>query len=68
MVILHIAGWLSILLINLLDMDDMTIRTRTLNINIPMWIIYIALFYINYSILIPKLLFRKKKSWKLILP
>lgn len=60
MVILHIAGWLSILLINLLDMDDMTIRTRTLNINIPMWIIYIALFYINYSILIPKLLFRKK--------
>ncbi len=54
---LHLAAWLFVLLLNLLAIDRFEWEHQLRSQN---WIIYLVIFYINYSVLLPKLMFRKK--------
>ena len=54
---LHLAAWLFVLLLNLLAIDRFEWEHQLRSQN---WIIYLVIFYVNYSVLLPKLMFRKK--------
>lgn len=61
-VFIHIAGWLFIIFINIMDIEKMEIRSYMLMMQVSMWIVYIVLFYLNFSLLIPKLLLRRRTT------
>ena len=56
---IHVLTWLLILLINYIFLKNYIINFD-LTFHILIWAIYISLFYICYSFLIPIFLFRKK--------
>lgn len=56
---IHLTIWLVILLINFSFLKNYVINFD-LTFHILIWIVYIVLFYINYSFLIPVFLLRKK--------
>jgi two-component system, LytTR family, sensor kinase len=56
---IHIIIWLLVLLINFSFLKNYVFNFD-LTFHILTWIVYISLFYINYSFLIPVFLFRKK--------
>jgi hypothetical protein len=56
---IHIIIWLLIFLTNLIFLKNYVINFD-LRFHILTWIVFIALFYINYSILIPYFLLRKR--------
>ncbi len=56
---IHLTIWLVILLINFSFLKNYVIHFD-LTFHILIWIVYIVLFYINYSFLIPVFLLRKK--------
>ncbi len=56
---IHIIIWLLIFLTNFIFLKNYVINFD-LRFHIMTWIVYIALFYINYSFLIPFFLLRKK--------
>lgn len=61
-VIFHLLGWIVVLFINVLDIENMTVRSGVVYFQLPMWIIYILLFYFNYLVLIPKLANRSRHT------
>ena len=56
---IHILTWLMLLMINYVFLKNYVINFD-LTFHILMWAIYISVFYISYSFLIPIFLFRKK--------
>ncbi len=56
---IHVSIWLLILLLNFLFIKNFSIKVHIVY-HIYFWLIYAALFYVNYMILMPKLFFRKK--------
>lgn len=63
-IVLHILAWGIILSINISQFGgyfghEESVYKIYFMINAPIWLIYLSLFYINYSIFIPKLLFKQ---------
>jgi two-component system, LytTR family, sensor kinase len=56
---IHFIIWVLILLINFVFLKNYAINFD-LTFHILIWVVYISLFYINYSFLIPVFLLRKK--------
>ncbi len=56
---IHLLSWLVILLINFIFLKDYALNFDV-RFHILIWIVYISLFYINYSFLIPVFLLRKR--------
>jgi two-component system LytT family sensor kinase len=56
---IHLVTWLVILLVNFSFLKNYVINFD-LTFHVLIWIVYIALFYINYSFLIPVFLLRKQ--------
>jgi two-component system, LytTR family, sensor kinase len=56
---IHLIIWMLILMINFVFLKNYAINFD-LTFHILIWLVYISLFYINYSFLIPAFLLRKK--------
>jgi two-component system, LytTR family, sensor kinase len=56
---IHLITWLVILLVNFTFLKNYLVNFD-LTFHILIWIVYIAIFYINYSFLIPVFLLRKQ--------
>jgi two-component system, LytTR family, sensor kinase len=56
---IHVIIWVLILMINFVFLKNYAINFD-LTFHILIWVVYISLFYINYSFLIPVFLLRKK--------
>ncbi|MDE7355832.1 MAG: histidine kinase [Rikenellaceae bacterium] len=52
---IHIAAWLGVLIFTIVNIDGMSINSHSLHFKLPLWILSIILFYINYLILLPRL-------------
>lgn len=59
-VLLHTSAWAVVLLLSMLDTETMTINKFMVKHSAPLWMFYIVVFYINYLILMPRFLFKKK--------
>ena len=57
---LHTAAWLVVLVITLVNTEDMSINTWQLKFDLPMWFCYLAIFYVNYLVLIPRLMMKRR--------
>lgn len=58
---IHVSVWLLLFFLNYLIVRDYSVTFQTwFEIKIKIWLIYIALFYINFLFLMPYFLFRKK--------
>lgn len=57
---LHTAAWLVVLVITLVNTDDMRFNTWQLKFNLPMWFCYLFIFYVNYLVLIPRLMIKRR--------
>lgn len=63
-IILHLSAWALIILISIVFFDRTTPFNNPAKVNwrndLLIWMIYVLLFYLNYTVLMPKLLFRRK--------
>ncbi|MFI3262833.1 MAG: sensor histidine kinase [Rikenellaceae bacterium] len=57
-VIFHTLSWVIILFITIFDIENVALRTNTISYQLPIWVTYIILFYLNYLVLIPYILLR----------
>lgn len=57
---LHTAAWLVVLIITLFNTEDMSFDTWQLKFNLPMWFCYLTIFYVNYLVLIPRLITKRR--------
>ncbi|MFI3268297.1 MAG: histidine kinase [Rikenellaceae bacterium] len=57
-VIFHLLSWFIVLFITIFDVENVTIRTATISYQLPLWITYIILFYLNYLLFVPYILQR----------
>ena len=56
---IHVVIWLMVFSINYIFLKNNVIKFD-LKFNLLTWVVYISLFYISYSFLIPYFLFKKK--------
>lgn len=61
----HLAGWVGLFLLNFLVLSNYPIKINTV-FHIKVWILYIVVFYLNYLVLMPYLMVRKKVLWYII--
>lgn len=59
-IIIHIASWLVVLVFTLVNIDDLSINPYHVKFKLPLWIICLVVFYVNYLILIPRLMTRRR--------
>ncbi len=64
--IIHIVFWLIVVIFNFIVTDDVDFD-KELSRTLPARIGYIVLFYLNYLVLIPRLLFRKKNAMYIVI-
>lgn len=58
-IIIHLLAWIAVFIINGIIIRGYSIRVNWFD-SLMMWGFYLFIFYINYLLLIPRLLFRKK--------
>lgn len=56
----HVSAWILLLLTLMLNTRDMSIETWMIKYNLPLWVFFLIIFYVNYLILIPRLMMKRK--------
>ncbi|MBN1186592.1 MAG: histidine kinase [Bacteroidales bacterium] len=57
-IVLHVLGWSALFLLNFMFAKSYSVSLR-LTHHLFTWTLYLAIFYLNYTLLMPKLLYRK---------